>query len=631
MTKLGESIKIGDSLIADLTARQNSYTAQVKENQAQIDQDAKAKSDAAIARQKQEQSEIIQLQNQARNAGLEGNALRAAQEEEEIAAITRKYREGEISKQAAAAETAAVQARFTAQAEKLQEQLDEQTRHLADEAAQAGLKGVPLLAAQLKTQLDAIDAAEKKAVGPGGQETMQQANDYQSQRDSARQMNFQKGTEEQTAYNEKIRSLMESSDDQELQGYARINAGVQKHLEELLAADQAYYGSAGAANAAYSAQAVRVEADADRERQMLHHKTMEEIAKEEQQTARDLLPGWQQAIAKIEDMYTDRLAKIQQDVKTHVMTEEEGAAATVAAWNQANAQMQKSAEETRDKLAGGLQSLFEHPEKFFEERAMKSAYQMMANQMMPMMEGGGPMGGAMQYMFGMGPNMSTSRNPMTDMHSILGGGAASSTMSNPSMMQFSQGSTLIQSSGQTFMQAVSQFQSAVTRVGAGGAGGVGGGAGGASIHGMAGASNTGMSGGSAGLAATGSLPSTAAGMASMGLPAASPALRMPAGGYPSMGGAGNQYTDASSLTGIGDSSSLSSGVDLPAAEPPLAMPAGGYPDMPENKLSDRRRLDADRNGIQFFAKRHELQPHGAAGHERGRRSYKRGYWHVLRL
>lgn len=232
MTKLGESIKIGDSLIADLTARQNSYTAQVKENQAQIDQDAKAKSDAAIARQKQEQSEIIQLQNQARNAGLEGNALRAAQEEEEIAAITRKYREGEISKQAAAAETAAVQARFTAQAEKLQEQLDEQTRHLADEAAQAGLKGVPLLAAQLKTQLDAIDAAEKKAVGPGGQETMQQANDYQSQRDSARQMNFQKGTEEQTAYNEKIRSLMESSDDQELQGYARINAGVQKHLEE---------------------------------------------------------------------------------------------------------------------------------------------------------------------------------------------------------------------------------------------------------------------------------------------------------------------------------------------------------------------------------------------------------------
>jgi len=302
---------------------------------------------------------------------------------------------------------------------------------------------------------------------------------------------------------------------------------------------------------------------------------MEEIAKEEQQTARELLPEWQQAIMAIEDQYTDRLQKIQQDVKTQVMSEQEGAAASQAAWLQANAAIQKSEEETRDKLASGLQNLFEHPEKYFEDNAMKMGYQMLANQMLPMFEHGGMMGGALQAMFGMGPQMSTSKNPITDMNSVLGGGhgaAGLSTMSNPSMMQFSQGSTLIQSSGEIFQQAVGQFQSAVSRIGTPGMPGAGSGAGGGIPGvGMAGGSNTGSG-----------APGGPAGLAGAGLPSISPALGMPAGSYPNMPGSGNQYVNASSLTGTGSSSSSSFGVNLPAAEGPLAMPAGGYPDMPQN-------------------------------------------------
>ena len=425
-------------------------------------------------------NEVIAMQNEATNAGLEGNALRAAQEQQSIDAIVRKYQEGEIDKQTAAAETSAVQKKFANEALKLQEQLDEQTKHLADEANQAGLKGTQLLAAQLQTQLDSINQAERKAVGLGGVETSGQSADFNSQRDSARQIFYQKGVEEQEQYQDKIQQLMNRSDDFELQGYARIDAETKQHLDQLAKADEEYYGVGAQAEAAYWQQSIQVEADAERERLQLHQKTMEQLTKEEQQTARELLPEWQQAMLAIEDTYTDRLHQIQQDVKQHVMTEQEGAQATVAAWQQANAQMQKSEEETRDKIASGLHSLFEHPEKFFEDAAMKSAFQLMANQMLSVFQSSGTTGGILQYLFGMGPQMSTSTNPLTAMSSALGlGGVHSSgTIASPSMMQFSQGSTTLVTGSQLLIQAASSLQSAAGAVGmsGGGGGGLGGGA-----------------------------------------------------------------------------------------------------------------------------------------------------------
>jgi hypothetical protein len=434
---------------------------------------------------RQETQQIIEMQNEATNAGLEGNALRAAQEQQAIDAIVRKYQEGEIDKQTASAETAAVQQKFAAEAAKLQQQLDEQTKHMADEAAQAGLKGQALLAAQLKTQLDAIDTAEQKAVGPGGTETSAQSADYNSQRDSARQESYQKGVEEQTQYEDKIQSLMQRSDDFELQGYARIDADRIKSLNSLAEADNAYYSDLGAAMTAFAQQAVQVEADADRQRQQLHQRTMEQITKEEQQTARLLLPEWQQAQLAIEDTYTDRLHQIEQDVKQHVMTEQEGAAAVTAAWQQAAAQMEKAEEEARDKIAGGLQQLFTHPEKFFEESAMKTGFQLMANEMLSVFQSSGQTGGILQYLFGMGPQMSTSTNPLTAIESALGLGNHNgsqpgstpgnpfSTMgsaTNPSMIQFSQGSTTLLTGSQTLLQAAASLQSAAGSMSIGGGG-----------------------------------------------------------------------------------------------------------------------------------------------------------------
>ena len=450
-----------------------------------------------MAQHREETNQIIQMQNEATNAGLAGNALRAAQELEAIDAITRKFNEGEISKQTAAAETAATQAKFAAEALKLQQQLDEQTRHMADEAAQAGLTGAALLASQLRTQLDSIDAAESKAVGPGGIETAGQKTDFNSQRASARQSFNQKGIEEQTQYEERIRSLMQSSDSYELQGYARIEAEMRKHLEELEAEDKRHFATEAEAEIAFAAQQTQVEADAAGERQRLHQRTMEQITKEEEQAARLTAPEWEQALLAIEDQYVDRVRKIEEDVRQHVMTEQEGATASAAAWQVANAQIQKSEEETRDKVASGLQQMFSNPAQFFEKRAMDTAFQMMATDMMSMFQGGSTGGGMLQYLFGMGPQMSLSTNPQDQIESVLGMGkhgthgltSALSSTTSPGMVEFQQGSTTLLAGSNALLQAATTLQS-------GGMGGLGlpggGGSGTAAAGGFGGASGTGL-------------------------------------------------------------------------------------------------------------------------------------------
>jgi hypothetical protein len=479
--------------------------------QASEDLAAKNKAHAEeIELQRQETDQIIQMQNEAVNAGLEGNALRARQEQEQIDAITRKFLEGEISKRAESAETSAIQRKFGAEALKLQEQLDEQTRHMADEAAQSGLKGIPLLNAQLQTQLDAIDAAERKAVGAGGIETPQQTSDFASQRTSAHQSSNQKILESQEQFNERIRALTDSADDAQLEGYARIEVEESKHLKALSDDFEHQYSTDGSLWAGYQQKKIQIELDSDREMAQLHQKAMDQIAKEEEQTARLSLAPWQQTALKIQDEWQDKvraiteaedqqLAHVKQNSEAAVMVEQEGNEKRTAAYQLMNAQMQQADEETRDKLASGLKSMFSNPAQFFENRAMDTAYQMMANQMLGAFKSNSSTGGMLQYLFGMGPQMSTSTNPLTDIESAFGmggHGAGGTTQTvNPSMISFQNGSTTLLTGSQALLTAATTLQSAAgTMAASGGMGSMGGGGfgmsgstGGASASGMAGA------------------------------------------------------------------------------------------------------------------------------------------------
>jgi len=488
-----------------------------KEEQAIADAGARAKAHAEeIEFQRQETTQIIQLRNEATNAALEGNALRAAQEQEEIEAITRKFQEGEIQKQTAAAETADVQRKFAAQASKLQEELDAQTKHMADEAAQAALKGIPLIEAQLRTQMDAIDAAEKKAVGAGGIETPAQSADYASQRASAEAVANQKITELRRGFNQSIESLDNDLVEHESQGYAKIAADAQMELKKLEDKERETYGADQSAWVGYQAQKTMIASAAEQQIEALHQKTMEQIAKEEEQTARQSLSPWEQTALKIQDDWQDKvrainadedqqLAHVKQNSDAAVMIEQDADARRLAAHQLMVAQMEQAEEEMRDKIASGLQSMFEHPEQFFEKRAMDTAFQMMANEMLSVFKSSGPTGGMLQYLFGMGPQMSTSTNPLDAMESALGMGAhghgafSSSAMTNPSMVQFQQGSTTLLTGSQMLTTAASALQSAAATMTASGGIGVGGMGGGFSMPGLAGAAVSTATGSGGGL------------------------------------------------------------------------------------------------------------------------------------
>jgi len=154
--------------------------------------------------------------------------------------------------------------------------------------------------------------------------------------------------------------------------------------------------------------------------------------------------------------------------------------------------------------------MFSHPEQFFEKRAMDTAFQMMANEMLSVFKSSSPAGGILQYMFGMGPQMSTSTNPLSAMESALGMGGhgqagVSSAATSPGMVQFQQGSTTLLTASQMLQSAASTLQSAAgTMTTSGGLGiggsGVGGlGAAGTSLLGTGGAAVSTASGAGAGV------------------------------------------------------------------------------------------------------------------------------------
>jgi hypothetical protein len=387
-------------------------------------------------------------------------------------------------------------ARAKARAEEIQlhRQQNDAIAALDEKTLESQLSGIALLEAQrvyAESEWVKAHGASARAIADIDDDYLAKVlAQYQKEDEAAEQKNA-KLLAAQQQFSKEMDQIGGRSDDQQTEGYARIADMAAQKIQEVndkWAAQEKLIGDV-------STQAVddqliaadliqQINDSAERQRQQLHAKTLEQITKEEEQAARMGLAPWQQAEAAIVDQYNDRIAKIKEDLQLQVMNKTEASRAVTAAWATANAEMQRSDEETRDKLASGLQSLFEHPEQFFEKRAMDTAFQMMANEMLGVFKSSSPAGGILQYMFGMGPQMSTGTNPLTDMESALGVGGHGHAGTSPGMAQFQQGATAFSAGTSTFSAAVSQFASAVT---ARGGAGIGSGIGGLGGNGVAGA------------------------------------------------------------------------------------------------------------------------------------------------
>ena len=402
--------------------------------------------------------------------------------------------------------------------ERLQKEKETQTALAAldEKALESQLSGIDLLEAQRRfadKQWVTDHGTSAKAAADIDEEYFQKELEYlKKQQDESKAKN-DKILEAQRSFEQEVGQVGTRSEDAQVNGYARIADEAERAAKRIQDAFSKLKATPGISEQdIQDAQMLGVGATDDvhtnslRQMAQLHTRTMEQIAKEEEQTARQSLAPWQQAALAIQDAWQDRTLAIKDDEDQQLanaksnadaiaMIEIDADAKRAAAHQLMVAQMVQAEEEMRDKLAQGLESLFRNPAQFFEKRAMDTAFQLMANEMLSTFKSSTPTGGLLQYMFGMGPQMSTSTNPLTAMESAIGiGGHGAQGTSGPSMLQFQQGSTTLLTGSQALLAASTALQSAAGSIAAGGMGSIGGmGGGGGLLSGLAGGgtSNTG--------------------------------------------------------------------------------------------------------------------------------------------
>ena len=424
----------------------------------------------ALARQENEQ--VIALRNEAVNAGLRGEELYRAQREQAIDAVTRKAREGQMSKRAARAETAAIDLRFdNAKMMRLQAE-QEQTQKMARDAQIAGLTGVAKIQAEGANRAADIIATARKS------------GDF-SQLPQRLSINDQRTHDETTQvvqeYYAKLRQMNDEWDGAQLQGYARIEAETVRHVDELKRDFQKMYPGKDVTSDQNTQDTINnAYTNADRERQRLHQQTLIGLQKEEVDAARALLPPWQAAQQQILGQYNERVQKATQEYQAEIayaklsaegrmMAEQDYQAKVQAARQLEQAQMQKAAQSMRDELAGQLSNFFSDPMKYMEKQAESMMMKIIANWVMQL--GDFQHNPALQMMFGMGPNVPAP-----------GGGAQSSTLarlmgagggSAQQTTQLTYAGNTLGTAGASLINAAADLSAAASTIGRGGFGGAG--------------------------------------------------------------------------------------------------------------------------------------------------------------
>ena len=434
-----------------------------------------------VALSRQENDQIIQMQNAAIDAGVRGEALYDEQRQQAIDAVTRKFQQSEVSKQGALKETQAIDMKF--HNEKMQRLQDEQyaTLKIEQEAQQSGLKGIPRI--QAETQSRVADLTQNPANAGLSQD------DVQKRRVAYEQEGDQQTAEAHQQFNDKIAQMNASLDSQMTSGMARIAEQEKQALTERAKVYSDFYGDDQNKWAGYQDDKLRIEQNADRERQQYSRQINEQISQTEAQAARLTLPPWQAAQQQIADEYAQRLQKVRTEVQQHVITEEQGAREVNAAWQLANAQMQRQAEQSRDQIAGQLEQLFSDPSKYMQNRAKQMMMDIIANWVQQLEQSNPRMQGILGGL--LGQNKMGVGSPRQGIMDMFGAHRAQPMSESLGMPQLdAAGSTLtsagmtLSSSGTMLMNAAQQISVAASQMGvgnpmaSGGFGGLGGSGGG---------------------------------------------------------------------------------------------------------------------------------------------------------
>lgn len=470
-----------------------------------------AAAERGITLTREETEEEIAMRNKAIEAGMGGEALFERQRDDGENKIRRAIADGATSRAAGLQNIESLEMEFhNAQMKRLDEE-QFQTRKMEQEAEDAGYTGAAKILAGGQSQLNDLNAPNKNYVS---------SEDKDAQRAAIEKKTDAEIEEAHRQFVEELAGIDQRSVDQAQIGFAKIEAGTDRMLGELAKKFEQYAGQLDPFNPAQTAlwlQATQdvanevnnILANAERERVALAQRNSLELIKLQDEESEALLPPAMAAQQKIRDQYDQTAAKAKADMDAQLqffqqLAERQGgltqeqAAAQAQVWNQyyqtvtaeaarAQAEMEKQAEQTRDELAGKLQSLFDNPAKFMEARAKQMMMDILANWVMQLEDSQPKVGGAIAGLLGMGPKMSTSTNPAEALGSVFGIGHHGTAGAGEAAPLVSAGSTLstagvtLNSSGTMLASAAVQLSQAATAwesaAYSGGGGGYGGGTG----------------------------------------------------------------------------------------------------------------------------------------------------------
>ena len=478
-----------------------------------------------------------------------------------------------------------------------------ETSKIVQETSQAGLTGIAKLQAEGQNKVEDLTANPANASLSTDAITQRRAA-YEQQTD-------QQILAEREKFQQQMNEIGQRSDQQQQAGYARIEAEARRSFGAIAKDYETYFGQLDTTPAnlllmvdglqAAEAQVEQVMQNAARQRAELTQKTDEQITQIETQAARLTLPPWEQAQQQIIDEYQQRVEKATAELNQQLAYEHLTADELQSLWSQyyrtiaadsalAAAQMQKQMEGMRDQVAGQLQSLFDGPQKYLENRAKQMGLDIVANLVTQMMQSNPAVGGAIGGILGLN-KMGTQANPIAALTQMFHPGgvagsvgpsssAAGSTLISAGSTLSSAGATL-SSSGTMLASSASQLQAAASTLmglssgGAGGGGGFGAGSIGqlndmfSGTAGVGGSGTIGTSGTTDIASQAASLPESTNGLAG----AAS--LAQSAGSLAGVGGTAGQVVSGVTATAgqISQAANLLSGINS-GQSAPLLNPQG---------------------------------------------------------
>jgi hypothetical protein len=339
-----------------------------------------------IEMSRKERDERIAAQNDAVNSGLEGEALYSAKMEQSIASVTRKFQDGEITRQTAMAETAAIAEKFeNEEGTRIQKQVDD-AKKMLEQAQTAGLTGANRVVAEHNARIGEINTdrtLDPQAASIQRQAAAAEANNKLKQLDDDFTRSVQESTQERTA--------------DTINGFAKIDAAAQAEHDKLkklyddtfnaehpaTPAQQKQYQDAGGA----------IDADAATKKRDLQAKNAQddlasarEAAQAEARVREQGVMGWassyKDAIAEIQMQEQQRLAKLEEDAQKEGLTWQEAAQRREDIDRTANAQIAEQNAQLQHTIAGQLQQAFTDPTTFIKQKMEQMFFEILASWMM---------------------------------------------------------------------------------------------------------------------------------------------------------------------------------------------------------------------------------------------------------